>query len=186
MTFADRILKYRTEAGMTQDDLARRLGVTNKAVSAWETGKKQPRYPKVEKMAEIFGVSIPDLMGLTESEPVPEQNPDIHINNALRYINCRTIATVTPRYSIEELSTAGLSEEDEEELEQAYYVFDGRDTAVLTEEEILTIIKKLDWVARTLLVPGENTEAAALLNRLPGMDKGTLTLLSAAAKGLSE
>ena len=43
------IEKYRKEKGLTQDELGRRLGVTNKAVSKWEVGETLPDVTIIRK-----------------------------------------------------------------------------------------------------------------------------------------
>lgn len=58
---AHNILKYRKESGLTQGELATRLGVTFQAVSKWETARSLPDIALLPDMAEIFGCSIDDL-----------------------------------------------------------------------------------------------------------------------------
>jgi len=52
----------RKKFGMTGDDLAGLLGVKFPAVSGWETGRREPTFTNIEKMAEIFHVSVDKLM----------------------------------------------------------------------------------------------------------------------------
>ena len=49
---------------MTQEELAKKLGVKPPAVSKWERGLAYPRMDNVARMAEIFGVSMDVVMGL--------------------------------------------------------------------------------------------------------------------------
>jgi len=56
------IKKYRTEKGMTQDQLAEKLNVTRQAVSNWETGKTQPSLETLTAMATHFGISVEELI----------------------------------------------------------------------------------------------------------------------------
>lgn len=65
----DNIRTLREINDMTQEELAKRLGVKPPAVSKWERGLTYPRTENVVKMAEIFGVGMSVVMGL---EPVPE------------------------------------------------------------------------------------------------------------------
>lgn len=51
----------RVGAGMTQQDLATKLGVTNISVSRWESGKAIPNPKYIKKMAEMFGVAGKDI-----------------------------------------------------------------------------------------------------------------------------
>lgn len=57
MTIGENIKKYRLQAGLTQDKLGESIGVTGKAVSAWEIGAKMPRMTTIERLADFFGVS---------------------------------------------------------------------------------------------------------------------------------
>lgn len=47
---------------MTQLQLAERLGVSDKTVSKWETGKGYPDITLMEPIANAFSVSVPELM----------------------------------------------------------------------------------------------------------------------------
>lgn len=67
--FGNRLYELRTEKNLTQKELGKLLGVSNKAVSKWETGEAKPRVNTLNKLSEILGVSLSELMG---SEPVAE------------------------------------------------------------------------------------------------------------------
>lgn len=56
------INRLRTEKGLTQKQLAEMLNVTDKAVSRWETGKNYPDIELFEKIAEVFEVSVSELL----------------------------------------------------------------------------------------------------------------------------
>ncbi len=56
------IKKRREENGMTQAELAARLGVSQGAVSQWESGATQPEIKHLVKMSEIFGCSVDELI----------------------------------------------------------------------------------------------------------------------------
>lgn len=47
---------------MTQQELADKLGVTNKAVSKWETGEAFPETAQLIPLSDIFGVTVDDLL----------------------------------------------------------------------------------------------------------------------------
>lgn len=57
------IKKLREEHGMSQEELAKCLGVTYQAVSTWETGKRLPRMGSIEKMSSLFGVTKSYIIG---------------------------------------------------------------------------------------------------------------------------
>ena len=57
------IAKYRKELGLTQEALAQNLGVTNQAVSKWESGQSCPDIALLPKLADLFGIPIDALFG---------------------------------------------------------------------------------------------------------------------------
>ena len=61
------IAKKRKEQNLTQEQLAERLGVSNKTISKWETGKCMPDYAVVKSLCEELKVSVSELMDGTVS-----------------------------------------------------------------------------------------------------------------------
>lgn len=61
-----RIKELRTEAGLTQQELADRLGISKQAISAYETGIRRPSFDIADALADFFGVSIGYLSGSTD------------------------------------------------------------------------------------------------------------------------
>lgn len=61
-TFGKMVAELRRQSGMTQLELAEKMGVTDKAVSKWERDLSFPDINSVPKLAEIFGVSVDELM----------------------------------------------------------------------------------------------------------------------------
>ena len=57
-TFGDRVAAAREAAGMSQTDLARRLGVKLATIRGWEDDLSEPRANKLSMMAGLLGVSI--------------------------------------------------------------------------------------------------------------------------------
>ena len=55
------IAALRTNANMTQEQLAARLFVSRDLVSKWETGKSPPNYKMILKLAELFSVGVDTL-----------------------------------------------------------------------------------------------------------------------------
>ena len=70
MNFSQRFKGLRLKAGLTQAEVAERLDLTNRAIGAWESGRSRPRLDKLQQLADLFGVTVAELMG-EESEPVP-------------------------------------------------------------------------------------------------------------------
>ena len=67
-TFGTMIAALRKEQGMTQLELAEKMGVTDKAVSKWERDLSFPDVNSLPKLAEIFHVSVDELMGKGEEK----------------------------------------------------------------------------------------------------------------------
>lgn len=75
MTLAEKILALRTERGMSQDDLAEKLGVSRQSVSKWETAQSTPDLDKIIRLADLFGVSADQLVRDGERPQPPEPPP---------------------------------------------------------------------------------------------------------------
>lgn len=69
------IAQLRKEQNMTQADLARKLQVTDKAVSKWERGLGLPDINSIEPLAEALGVTVLEIMR-SERIPVEEVTPE--------------------------------------------------------------------------------------------------------------
>jgi len=63
MTLGNKIAYYRKKLSITQDALAQKLGVTNQAVSKWESDQCCPDVMLLPKLADIFGITIDELFG---------------------------------------------------------------------------------------------------------------------------
>ena len=63
LTLGKQIAYYRKEWGLTQEVLANRLGVTNQAVSKWESGQSCPDVQLLPLLADVFRVSMDALFG---------------------------------------------------------------------------------------------------------------------------
>ena len=62
------IAEKRKEQNLTQEQLAERLGVSNKTISKWETAKCMPDYTVVKKLCEELKVTISELMDGEEND----------------------------------------------------------------------------------------------------------------------
>ena len=66
--FGNYIFSLRTRAGLSQSELAEKVGVTNKAVSKWEVGKAKPGVETIRKLAALFEVSVDELLKIREEK----------------------------------------------------------------------------------------------------------------------
>lgn len=63
--------RYRTASGLTQEGLAKKLGVTPGAVSLWESGRWKPHPKRIRQLAKILELSPIELTRII----CPEMNP---------------------------------------------------------------------------------------------------------------
>ncbi len=62
MKFSEKIQLLRKNSGMSQEDLAERLGVSRQSVSKWELGQSYPETEKILEMCQMFGVTVDSLL----------------------------------------------------------------------------------------------------------------------------
>ena len=101
------ISSLRKEKGMTQLELAEKMGVTDKAVSKWERDLSFPDINSIPKLAEIFDVSVDDLMQVkTETkENMSKNKVDEIVDTALKGIGIAMGIDVTVLSVLGELET---------------------------------------------------------------------------------
>ena len=77
-TFGATISALRKEKGLTQLELARQMGVTDKAVSKWERNLSFPDVASLPKLAEVLGTSVDELLEVKtagQEEPAGRRVP---------------------------------------------------------------------------------------------------------------
>ncbi len=62
--YGNYLYSLRKEVGLSQEALAKKLGITNKAVSKWENGDAKPALVQLVKLADIFGVDLQQLVSM--------------------------------------------------------------------------------------------------------------------------
>ncbi len=62
------ICRYRKEKGLTQKQLAELVGVTNKAISKWETGEGFPDIMSIPCLVQALGISADELFAISKEE----------------------------------------------------------------------------------------------------------------------
>ena len=70
LTLADKIKTLREQAGLTQAEVARQLGISRAGVNAWEMGLSVPSTPYVVELAKKFGVSTDYLRGMEDTATI--------------------------------------------------------------------------------------------------------------------
>jgi repressor LexA len=100
LSIAENIKRIRTEHGLSQAELGKIAGVSDKAVSTWELGIKTPRMGAVEKMANYFGIAksaiVDDVQSTSATSAVPpgfQPMPEMDMVPLVGRIACGTPIT---------------------------------------------------------------------------------------------
>lgn len=108
MSIAENIKRIRTEHGLSQAELGKIAGVSDKAVSTWELGIKTPRMGAVEKMANYFGIAksaiVDDVQSTSATSAVPpgfRPMPEMDVVPLVGRIACGT--PITAEQNIERM-----------------------------------------------------------------------------------
>ncbi len=75
----EKIRGLRKRLGLSQEELAEKLGVSRQAVSKWETGSDIPAAAKLKEIADFFGVTVDSMLsdgGTPEPKPINPDEPD--------------------------------------------------------------------------------------------------------------
>lgn len=80
MGFSEKLMQLRRREGLSQEQLADRLGVTRQSVSKWEGGAAMPELSKLVALSELFGVSVDylvkDYLEMPEPAGARGEDPD--------------------------------------------------------------------------------------------------------------
>lgn len=66
--FKDNLTELRKYNNMSQEELASRIGVTRQTLSKYETGESLPDIEKCNAIAEVFGITMDDLVNYSKDE----------------------------------------------------------------------------------------------------------------------
>lgn len=64
----NRLKELRKSQGLSQAELARKIGISNQAISFYESGKRHPKIETWQKLADYFNVSVPYTQGDIDTE----------------------------------------------------------------------------------------------------------------------
>jgi AbrB family looped-hinge helix DNA binding protein len=67
--FKDNLSELRRMHGMSQEELADKIGVSRQTLSKYETGESLPDIEKCKQIADFFGVSIDDMLNYGTEDP---------------------------------------------------------------------------------------------------------------------
>ena len=95
MILADKIIKLRKKSGMSQEELAERMGVSRQAVSKWESAQSIPDLDKILMLSSLFSVTTDYLLkdDISEEEYVDDTKDSIarrvSLDEANEYLEVR-------------------------------------------------------------------------------------------------
>ncbi len=72
---SEKIYTLRRAKGLSQEQLAEKIGVSRQAVSKWETGASVPELEKLLALSECFGVSVSELVSDEAEAPKKPESP---------------------------------------------------------------------------------------------------------------
>jgi len=128
-----KIKDYRKYFGLSQEELAKKIGVGKTTISNYEVGIRSPKKPQLIKLSEVFDVAIDDFFPQTDSTR-------INVSSTLSEINKISSQLEEPRQKIV-LNTASSQLEEQEKAKRAVKpkpkvtpLFDINST--LTDEEL--------------------------------------------------
>lgn len=72
--FGTRLKELRTASNITQEELAKRIGVSRSAISMYEKGVREPEFDILEKLADFFNVDTDYLIGKSDKTTLLPQS----------------------------------------------------------------------------------------------------------------
>jgi len=73
LIIARNMIEYRKQSGMTQAELAAKLNYSDKSISKWERGDGVPDIFVLRDLADIYGITVNDLLADGKPKPIPEK-----------------------------------------------------------------------------------------------------------------
>ena len=68
MSFADNLIELRKLNNLSQEDIAEKIGVSRQTLSKYETGESLPDIERCKQLADLFGVTIDDLISYEKND----------------------------------------------------------------------------------------------------------------------
>ena len=68
MSFADNLIELRKLNNLSQEDIAEKIGVSRQTLSKYETGESLPDIERCKQLADIFGVTMDDLISYEKTD----------------------------------------------------------------------------------------------------------------------
>jgi len=92
LNFGNRLRQLRKEKGLTQAELAKLLSIGESTISFYESGKRQPDYETLIRIADLFNVSVDYLLGRTVLDGTKKIDGSYKLNKEKSNKGIETIA----------------------------------------------------------------------------------------------
>lgn len=86
MNFSEKLKEIRKSEGLSQEQLAEKIGVSRQAITKWETGKGLPDVENMIIIAEIFKTTLDEL--LRDFAPKPNRETPVFVSETVYDIDC--------------------------------------------------------------------------------------------------
>lgn len=192
MGIPDNIKRLRVTHGLTQSELGKIAGVSDKAIWTWENGTAEPRMGAIQKIADHFNIkksdliedhsSDPDLTGISNisfpaSRPIPilgdicagegtwcEDNFEGHF-----FIDSSVKADFCVRVRGDSMIDAGIRDGDLAFIKKTYDYKDGNIYAVRINSDCEAVLKKVFWQDDTIILNPCNAEYKPIVTDSEGV-----------------
>lgn len=96
--FSYNIKKARERKRLTQEDVAKKLGITAQTVSAWESQRKFPRIADIDALADLYGINVADFFvdkeGLNRKAYSPAATCAEFVNHLYALASCKAVSSI--------------------------------------------------------------------------------------------
>jgi putative prophage lambdaCh01, repressor protein len=192
MGIPDNIKRLRVTHGLTQSELGKIAGVSDKAIWTWENGTAEPRMGAIQKIADHFNIkksdliedhsTEPNLTGISNisfpaSRPIPilgdicagegtwcEENFEGHF-----FIDSSVKADFCVRVRGDSMVEAGIQDGDLAFIKRTYDYKDGNIYAVRINSDCEAVLKKVFWQDDTIVLNPCNAEYKPIVTDSEGV-----------------
>lgn len=113
----------RLKSGLTQDEMAKKIGVSRSAIGMYEAGEREPNFEILECIADLFNVDIDYLLGVKQTtEVIPDT---YYLNDEAR--DMANFLFENPDYKVLFDASRKVKKEDIEFVKQMIDRMSGRD-----------------------------------------------------------
>ena len=172
MDFADKLKQYRLNEGLSQEQLAEKIGVSRQAITKWETKRGLPDVENMIILAELFKLTLDELVleevKRQEDKPMVYESETVYdIDEVKRFdINLGSARTVTVKSGSDEKLHVCLSSETMENIGSLYKVKldenKGRLDVELANKKGISRFEVQESVDITVLLPEGYTDHAEI------------------------